>query len=408
MQRRLRPEYAEKFRCIGAQCEDNCCHDWQVTIDKGTYQKYQATPALRVLLDEHIELTGSAELNNFASFKNRPSDNCCPMLASDGLCTIHKEHGHEYLPFTCASYPRNPMVVDDVTERPLFLSCPEAARLVLLDPHLTPQLDDANRQYLLLQQNASDLVSAIDDVSRTFWQIRELCLLLVHDRLYPLWQRLYLLGVFCKRLEAMIYGGQVAAVPQLICKYAEIAAQGGLRSAMDGIPARVSVQVEMLLQVVQQYLVRQDPRLSRINECLQDFLEGTGGDNPETSLDCRTRHYIEGYERYYAPFMEQHPFLLENYLTNYMFAVRFPLRAKLPTEVPRPQNEFLLLCVEFAVIKGLLIGIAGRYREEFAPVHVVKLIQAVAKSIEHSTLFRSGLNWPGLSDANSIAALLKN
>ena len=64
--------------------------------------------------------------------------------------------------------------------------------------------------------------------------------------------------------------------------------------------------------------------------------------------------------------------------------------------------------LEFAVIKGLLIGMAGHYRESFAVEHVVKLVQTFAKSVEHSPVIRAAINWQGLADANNMAALLKN
>src|ERR1035438_6632799 len=30
----VRPEYAEKFHCIGPACEDSCCVGWRVEIDE--------------------------------------------------------------------------------------------------------------------------------------------------------------------------------------------------------------------------------------------------------------------------------------------------------------------------------------------------------------------------------------
>src|SRR5208282_1770811 len=57
----------------------------------------------------------------------------CPFLA-EGWCSIQKKLGEAFLPMTCATYPRLVNVVDDVMQRSLDLSCPEAARIVLLDP----------------------------------------------------------------------------------------------------------------------------------------------------------------------------------------------------------------------------------------------------------------------------------
>lgn len=30
------PTYVDKFRCIGGKCEDNCCIEWDIDVDKET------------------------------------------------------------------------------------------------------------------------------------------------------------------------------------------------------------------------------------------------------------------------------------------------------------------------------------------------------------------------------------
>ena len=34
-------DYYKEFECIGNKCEDNCCKEWKITIDKKTYNKYK-------------------------------------------------------------------------------------------------------------------------------------------------------------------------------------------------------------------------------------------------------------------------------------------------------------------------------------------------------------------------------
>ena len=106
--------------------------------------------------------------------------------------------------------------------------------------------------------------------------------------------------------------------------------------------------------------------------------------------------------------MEKHPYLLENYLVNHIFRVVFPFGQAPENVFERPEREFLMLCLEFATLKGLFIGMAGHYRESLTPEHFVKLAQSLAKSFEHDANLGDTLNWRGLSDANCVVALLKN
>jgi lysine-N-methylase len=132
--KRLQPRSYHAFRCIGAACEDTCCAGWIVNVDKPTYEAYQRCDdaELGPRLHELVTIrTDSTSDDNYARINlNEPS---CPFL-SEGWCAIQKKLGEKYLAIMCSAYPRVMNVVDDVLQRSLDLSCPEAARIVLLDP----------------------------------------------------------------------------------------------------------------------------------------------------------------------------------------------------------------------------------------------------------------------------------
>jgi hypothetical protein len=132
----LRPQYAKRFRCIVADCEDVGCSGWDVTIDRATYQKYESVPAMRPRLKECFTILSESE-SRHARINLDPS-NRCPFLAQDRMCTIHRDLGESYLSQTCTNYPRTSRRIDGLMEKPLMLSCPEAASLVLLEPELQP------------------------------------------------------------------------------------------------------------------------------------------------------------------------------------------------------------------------------------------------------------------------------
>jgi lysine-N-methylase len=320
---------------------------------------------------------------------------------------LQQQYGDDFLAEICATYPRNAHRIDGLLEQPLSLSCIEAARLVLQNPQLMPRYALGPSTYSRFLNMPGQAVSQTGNQFRYFWDVREFCLLLVQDRSYPLWQRLFILGAFCKRLGEQVGSRQFALVPKLLHDYAEITSSGKLRSAMEEIPIRAHAQLEMVMQVALGYLRQHKPGLCRIHEYLQEFLQGIGY-QPEATPEVCTLHYVEAYTHYYRPFMEQNPFLLENYLINHIFRVVFPFGQVPAQSFEHPQREYLQVCLEVAVIKGLLIGIAGHHREAFGTEHVVKLIQALAKAMEHDPRITETINWKTLSDTSCVAALLKN
>jgi lysine-N-methylase len=71
--------------------------------------------------------------------------NQCPMLGEDRLCRIQAELGEGLLSHACATYPRIVHEIGGVEEKALTLSCPEAARLVLLTPNLLAAAEQPKR-----------------------------------------------------------------------------------------------------------------------------------------------------------------------------------------------------------------------------------------------------------------------
>ena len=213
--------------------------------------------------------------------------------------------------------------------------------------------------------------------------------------------------MFCKRLNEITAGRQIGLVPSLLGEYAEIISNGSLRAAMDGIPVRSALQLRAVLEVVDRHLGMTDASHVRFRECVQDFLCGIRYETDSSSLGRCAPFFEDAYARHYQPFMQQRPYVLENYLVNHVFRTRFPYGVDPQGKPNRPLTEYWVMCVLFAVIKGLLIGMAGHYREEFGEVHVIRLVQSFAKSAEHSPNFL-GPSDLSLANADGMALLLKN
>ena len=71
-----------------------------------------------------------------AYLKRDEESNSCILLDEEGLCMVHKHHGHQYLSETCSVYPRTLLVFGSHLEESGHLSCPEVARLFLTSPIL--------------------------------------------------------------------------------------------------------------------------------------------------------------------------------------------------------------------------------------------------------------------------------
>lgn len=120
----------EKFVCLGTECPDTCCQgSWLIEIDENAMTKWQAL----VNTDEREALFGSVqELEDGTRTFFREYGKCIH-LTEEGLCSIQLKYGDSLLPEVCREYPRLSKGMDSNELRSAKLSCPEIARLVLLE-----------------------------------------------------------------------------------------------------------------------------------------------------------------------------------------------------------------------------------------------------------------------------------
>ncbi len=92
------PILYRQFNCLCGECPDNCCtQGWNIT-----YTKAEADRLCKKLNLPEAELFSGDNYKTIKLDKN----SACPLLTNDGLCTVHKNHGAQYLSYTCRQYPR--------------------------------------------------------------------------------------------------------------------------------------------------------------------------------------------------------------------------------------------------------------------------------------------------------------
>ena len=451
--RLLRPTFADRFRCIGSDCEETCCQEWNVPIDQATYEKYQNLPDVPLSALIKASVSGPEE----GAEPPKPSaygkirmnaDNRCPMLSESNLCRVHSECGEDLLSHVCATYPRVLHYVGPVEEKSLSLSCPEAARRVLLDPNLfkpdlqTPAASPAD----LLSRDATDTdlrgnalqasrlhnaaaahrtslpgawqivvpegTKGVQLLLAYFWPIRETVLALIRNRNYPLWQRMFMLGVFSRRMDSIAQGELNRTVPEFLGDFEASVAAGGLTVAMDALPVDREAQLDLVLQLAGMLLHRSNVR-PRFVECVNAFTAGIGN-GPGATLESLAAQYAIAHDQYYAPFMASHPHIMENYLINTIIRCIFPFgrEAAQPDSTSTMTHQFALLTAQFALMKGLMIGVAGFHREALTTAHVVHTFQTSSKHFEHHPEFLKQayalLVETRMDGARGLAVLLRN
>lgn len=400
----IQPQYISKFNCICSDCEDSCCcTKWSICIDKATYEKYKTLQKLELAnrLENGIILLHEDE-NNYAQFKMTPTGTC-PMLDSDGLCLLQKTLGEDYLSKVCLTYPRHFRDVNGTLEQTLTTSCPEAARLVLLNP--AGIIFESAQISSNLRFNQMNGISAIDiqndkNIYHYFWDLRIFIIDLLQNRTFPLWERLIYVGLFLEQIDQLEKQLKIAEIPSAIEVYKNYMDSNKLQTVFHSLETDFQLQLNLMktiLKLIHEHSIQN----RRFTECLVEFNHGVDILSEET---VQLENYYSAYTNYYQPFMEKHPYILENYLVNYVFKDLVPL-----TWGKYIFDNYAFMIGHYSLIRTLLIGIAGFQKNNFDETHIVKLIQCFSQITQNNQFMLNFLQTLQAENYNTmpvIAALI--
>jgi len=382
----LTPQYLKKFQCIGPKCEDNCCYGWKVQINEEMYKKYRKVSEIQLkpLLDKSVTRNRSNPSNeNYAKVKmNNEGD--CPFLDGEKLCMIQRSMGAGYLSKVCMTYPRMTNIVNGVYEKSVTLSCPEAARNVLLNDNIM-EFDDVEEsleeQIIVNTEIDTENIKYSNKVNKYFWSLRIFSISVIQNRNYELWERLIILGSFMGRVQECVENEMVHDIPNLINEYNIMIEDRFFNKLLEGIPKNLAIQMQLMKEFNDQ---RFSMALSKNNnayvQCVIEFLQGINYDD-KSSVEEIAARYEEAYTNYYNPFMKDNEHILENFLVNNMFKDLFPVSSK-----GGVFDDYMQLVVHYSFVKMLLIGMSAHYKQLDEDI-IIKLIYSFSRAIDHNKVF---------------------
>jgi lysine-N-methylase len=337
----------------------------------------------------------------------------------EGWCAIQKKLGEEYLSIMCSTYPRVMNVVDDVLQRSLSMSCPEAARVTLLDSN-PMEFDEEEGTRSDARLGHLSFLSTVADSSQKpyahFSEIRSLIIWLLQNRKYSLWKRMVMLGSLCDQLHSTADDCKAASeTPEVLTAYRDAIDRGVFDEALSSHRPQPAKQLELVLELIVDR-IGSDFTAVRFQECYREFMAGLDW-TTDVGMDQLGRRYAAAYSEWYLPLMSKHEHVMEHYLVSYVHRTLFPLGAqessrKVAVSYLAICDQCMIMFVYFAILQTVAIGMAGFHQAQFDVAHVLKVIQSTAKAFEHSVAFPTRalkiLVDNGIPNCAAMAILLLN
>ena len=130
------PAYFSNFSCLGGDCEDTCCRNWKVKLDRQHYDILKKVMSEhddeKNVFEKYIYINENTITSDYDySYIRMEANGYCAMLDDKGLCSIHAKHGSNVMGDVCTMFPRVISRCDNTIELSGALSCPEVVRRCL-------------------------------------------------------------------------------------------------------------------------------------------------------------------------------------------------------------------------------------------------------------------------------------
>lgn len=389
----LEADYIKKFKCIGAECEDHCCKEWNIFIDKKSYKRYKKIKSNNSGLnfDKNIK-RNKHSINDEDYGKILLKNSICGFFNKNKLCDIYCNLGEEFMCNTCTIYPRYYNLVDEHYENSLSISCPEAARVVLLNKQkMEFDLVELNKTILYPMRTINTKKNKLNSY---FWEIRMLIIELLQNRDLNIEERLVILGLFINKLSDCIKFKRYEKIIDEIEFFKRNIKENMYLEFLKSIPSNIKIQLEILHEIIRSEVietVRENYKM--LIDKIYIALKLNESENNEI--------YRQAYNEYYQEVLENYGFVLENYLVNYCFKNLFPLGSGEDIF-----KEYVYMVIHFSLIKISIIGLCAYNKREINEEEIIMLIYNFSRAIEHnSAIDKIIYEWLQKNELNNLAIM---
>ncbi|MTV49896.1 hypothetical protein GJ688_13025 [Heliobacillus mobilis] len=398
------PWYLRSFQCAGAECQDACCGLGKaLNIDQKTYKKYRKVqdPSFRKEIDRKIQRIRSGATDDAYALVTPSESGNCPFWNRDRICSIHKKLGEDALPGWCASYPRITNIINGRWERTGTLACPAVARRALLNkgPLVLTEIDEPNLPFrgVYGQLNVSH-TSEPELWAGYIERTRQFVFSCLQSRGYSVDDRMLLLGFFCESLARVLPDDRAKKLPAIVEDMDSFLMEPKTLKINYHLPKRDRRNLQRDLLDTLSEFNQQNRFYQGFSQLLtQSFCGLDAGSNAKTKRD---KAYYDAEGTYYHPLIQEHEYILENFLVNRVYNMVFPFMT------PNPFDQYITLCLTFMLVKNLLVGLAAFHKEHIQVEHMVELIQTLTREEERNSSWLMNLKQKVIEGQNDNMAAM--
>lgn len=385
----IQPTYFDRFSCIGPLCTDNCCHSWEIMIDKEHYHRYikESNPEFRqICLNTVRKLRHNASPDRFASLALK-EDGRCGFQDEDGGCRIYRLLGPNALSCTCAIYPRRKaMFLPNVWELSLSLSCEEAAKLALFSPS---GLDFVSVPHPIRPDNPFDASVPLGiGENGEFVQppkygimLRQTCMELIRFPQLTIAERILAIGLLLRKIDQLLSSRNPHQISAMSAFFLMSVKNGEFKGFFERLDYQQQAHLTaMELPIAHLFAGARKPVLRSLWSILEPWCDMDASGEYIAGRRAAA-HLLQETQKYAVPFISRHPMTIENYFSSYMFSSMFPFLYH--NKGLSFEKHGILLAEQYSLLKILLAAYSEITDEE---ERLIRAVVMLSRLCQHADL----------------------
>lgn len=385
----IQPACWNAFHCLGPDCSDNCCHSWEILIDKAHYHRYlkESLPEFRELCKKTVQKREQGRTPEQYAALALNADECCGFQDPDGGCRIYRLLGPDALSDTCAIYPRRKaQFLSDTWEFSMSLSCEEAARLALFSPG-GMELETLCRSPLPGDPLDQAAPLGIGPDGRftpppVYGPIlRQVCMELIQYKPLPIGERLLAIGLLLRKTDRLLLSGGAKQIAAMAVSFFLSVKQGDFSGFFDQLDYQKEAHLAALrLPVAHLLSGARKPVLRHLWDILVPWCDRDASGDYIAGRRAVTA-LLEEITKNADPLIRVHEQAVEHYFSNYLFSSMFPFlyhHRGLSFE-----KHGILLAEQFALLR-ILLAVYSDISDE--KERLVRAVVTLSRLCQHADL----------------------
>lgn len=379
----VQPEYIKEFTCIGGECPDSCCANWNIAFDEAACRRYENSPdaAIQSCYQNAVQRNTERAADGTVpyAFVQMTAAQRCPFLLQDGFCLIQRHTEEENLSETCRTYPRVWHTWGSVyAECSMDVSCPRAAQLIL-QRHAP--------LHFLTERRSADALAGYrreePEAELNLWslQLRNFLIFILQQPLYTIEERLLLANRFfweAAALEKPLPEKKDALVDRYLALLSDAER---VRELIGEGRAQQAMQLDVLRLLLCHRRQMPGAPVGDAFSAAADRVMQRWQLQPDVPVTAESVRAYAADLAVWRGFIAGDSYMEENYLVNQVFKiVRF-------TGQPAAADHWIQFIFQFALLRLLLAAAAGEAGSSFSEDAAVSLIQKTARTVEHNRLY---------------------